>query len=200
MNALRLLYLEDNPDHVELVAGALQPQYPGTQVESAAAIPDALVCMQKRRYDVILVSALIHGEATLPHLHKIVLQSKTAPVIVISGDGDEKGAANAIKHGASDYLVKSRESLEVLPYLIQRLLKKRKPGPIAPEPSDLPHAEVETVSHLMTEIEHVSQRIHNLQETPNTDAAIASLREDLRLLRQFAENLDNSGKTRKSGR
>lgn len=200
MDALRLLYLEDNPDHVELVAGALQPQYPGTQVESAAAVPDALVCMQKRRYDAILVSAIIHGESALPHLQKIVQQARTAPVIVISGDGDEKGAANAIKHGASDYLVKSRESLEVLPYLIQRLLKKRRPISSDPLPSDLPHAEVETVSHLMTEIEHISQRIHNLQETPNTDDAIASLREDLRLLRQFAENLDNSGKTRKSGR
>lgn len=200
MNALRILYLEDNPDHIDLVAGALQPHYQGTQVESASILQDALACMQKRNYDVILASAALQGESIMPHLHKIVLQANSAPVIVVSGEGDEKSAANAIKHGASDYLVKSRESLEVLPYLIQRLLKKRRlvaPDSSSATPPSPSHAS-ENVNHLMTEIEHVSQRIHNLQESPHTEAAISSLREDLRLLKQFAENLVDSKKTSKS--
>lgn len=200
MNALRLLYLENNPDHIELVAGTMQPHYPGTQVESASVLQDALACMQKRAYDVILVGSVVQDESVIPHLHSIVLNAHSAPVIVISGEGDEKGAANAIRHGASDYLVKSRESLEVLPYLIQRLLKKRRP--VTPEIGPVktpPHAS-ESVSHLMTEIEHVSERIHKLQETPHTEAAISSLREDIRLLKQFAENLVDSRKTSKSQR
>lgn len=198
MNALRVLYLEDNPDHVELVAGAMQPHYPGTQVESAAALHDAVVCLQKRSYDVVLVAATLQGEPVIPYLQKIVLHSSSAPVIVISGDGDEKGAANAIKHGASDYLVKSRESLEVLPYLIQRLLKKRRPVATDNSTATSAASSSESVNHLMTEIEHISQRIHNLQETPHTEASISALREDLRLLKQFAENLVDSRKTSKS--
>jgi hypothetical protein len=50
----------------------------------------------------------------------------------------------------------------------------------------------------MTEINHVSQRIHDLQEDPHPTTAIASLREELRLLRQYAEGLVDSGKSGKS--
>lgn len=200
MNALRILYLEDIPDHVELVTLAMQPQFPGTQVESAAVMQDAIACLQSRRYDVILASAVVRGEPTIPHLHELLEYASSTPVIVISGDGDEKVAANAIKHGASDYLIKSRESLEVMPYLIQRLLKKKRPVASDRRSTPQPSHTSENVNHLMTEIEHVSQRIHNLQESPNSDAAISSLREDLRLLRQFAESIADSGKSRISKR
>lgn len=198
MKALRILYLEDNTDHVELVTFAVQPQFPGTHVESAAVMPDAIACLQSRRYDMILVSATLQGGSIVPRLHEIVAYANSSPVIVISGDGDEKNAANAIKHGASDYLVKSRESLEVLPYLIQRLLKKKRP--VAPDSHPTPQTShpSDGVGQLMTEIEHVSQRIHNLQAPSHLEAAISSLREDLRLLREFAEGLVHPGKSRKS--
>lgn len=197
MKALRILYLEELSDHVELVAAALQPQFSAAQVENVSAFQDAMMSLQSRRYDVILASAVLRGESVIPRLHQILENANSAPVIIISGDGDEKLAANAIKHGASDYLVKSRESLEVLPYLIQRLLKKKRSVVSESHSAPRPVHTSEKVDHLMTEIEHVSHRVHNLQDSPNEEATIASLREDLHLLRQFAENLAESRKTGK---
>ncbi len=197
MKALRILYLEDIPDHVELVTAAMQPQFPGTHVENVSAVHDAVACLQNRQYDVVLTSATLHGNPVIPHLHEVLADAKTAPLIVLSGEGDEKLAANAIKHGAIDYLVKSRESLEVLPYLIQRLLKKRRhPAAEAHSTQQSAHPP-DGVNHLMAEIEHVSQRIHSLQESSHVSTVISSLREELRLLRQYAEGLVES---RKSGK
>lgn len=208
MSALRVLYLEDNPDHVFLVADALQFQFPGSQVESATLLSEALNCLGGRQYDVVLVNCHIHGESILPHLQDVATHSNGAPVIVISGNGDEKSAANAIKHGATDYLVKSRESLEVLPYLIQRLLKKRRSDarpPIASvmaaQPGGGSHsagAHTVSVEHLVTEIDQVARRIHSIQEGPANETAIQTLREELQQLRQVADHLTESSKSWKS--
>jgi DNA-binding NtrC family response regulator len=194
MTALRVLYLEDNPDHVLLVTDALQIQFPGCQVESASLLPEALTCLSSRHYDTVLVSSHLHGESTIPRLHNIVSLLHGTPIIVIAGNGDEKNAANAIKHGATDYLLKSRESLDVLPYLIQRLLKKKRPSgdhkPVEFVPSG--------IDHLMGEIDQVSRRIHSLQDSPTTDPAILGLQEELRQLKQFAMQLSETSKTGKT--
>lgn len=194
MSALRILYLEDNADHVFLVADALQFQFPGSQVESASLLPEALTCLGSRPYDAVLVNSHLHGESVLPRLHDVVSLVNGAPIIVIAGNGDEKNAANAIKHGASDYLVKSRESLEVLPYLIQRLLKKKRPS------SDHKPASVAQsgTDHLISEIDQVSRRIHSLQDSPASDTAITGLREELQQLKQFALQLAETSKNGKS--
>ena len=194
MSALRILYLEDNPDHVNLVADALQFQFPGSQVESASLLPEALTCLGSRPYDVVLINSHLHGESVIPRLQDVTSLVNGTPIIVIAGNGDEKNAANAIKHGASDYLVKSRESLEVLPYLIQRLLKKRKPS------SDHKHinATPSGADHLISEIDQVARRIHGLQDGPANDAAIVGLREELQQLKQFAMQLSEVSKNGKS--
>lgn len=196
MNALRVLYLEENPDHIAIVAETLQSQYPGTHVETTDQLADAVTCIQKQHYDVILANNVLHNEPLVPQLFRLTTVSGATPIVLIAGSGDEKSAANAIKHGASDYLLKSRESLEVLPYLIQRLLKKRRVGPdhrVAP-----PAATTGTADQLLSEIDLVSKRVHSLQDTGPSQAAVATLREEVQRLQQFANQLAKSGKTRKS--
>lgn len=194
MSALRILYLEDNTDHVNLVLDALQFQFPGTQIESASLLSEVLLYLEKRRYDVVLVNAILHQEPILPHLAQIVEIAQGTPVLVISGSGDEKSAANAIKLGAADYLVKSRETLEVLPYLIHRLLKKRRP--IVDIPSTVSTAA--GADHLMTEIDQVARRIHSLQDSTVTETTLQSLRDDIQQLKQFALQLSETRKPGKS--
>ncbi len=196
MSALRILYLEDNPDHIALVLESLQCQFPGTHVESASLLPEALVSLETKAYDAVFVTASLHGEPVSPRLKDIVTAAQGAPIIVIAGSGDEKSAANAIRNGAADYLVKSRETLEVLPYLLQRLLKKRRqPTDTKPNPSPSSSG----VDHLVAEIDQVSRRIHSLQEGTHTDISIHTLHDEIQQLKQFALQLSETikyGKTR----
>lgn len=192
MHPLRVLAIEDNPDHISLMEAVLQHHYPGTHLESVRELSEATTCMDRQRYDVVLVSATVQGEALIPHLSRLAQHSHGCPLIVIDDAGDEKSAANAIKHGATDYLVKSRESLEVLPYLIQRLLKKRRPGQ---ETKPHPTPTTTTLNHLLAEIDQVTRRVHALQEVHSPDAAIAELREEVRQLKQMAHHLTDSMKS-----
>jgi hypothetical protein len=93
----------------------------------------------------------------------------------------------------TDYLVKSRESLELLPYLINRLLKKRRPAgderPIGPNESA-------AADHLLHEIDRVSRRVHGLHDSTVTDLTVAALREEIRQLRRYADDLANPKKSK----
>lgn len=197
MTALHILYLEDNPDHVALVEGVLQPQFPGSRIDNTTHMAEALASLTRQRYDVVLVCAELNHGPLDQHLEELSGSAQGSPLIVIAGAGDEKKAANAIKHGATDYLIKSRESLEVLPYLIQRLLKKHRP--IADSKSAVP-APVPNgaLDHLLAEIDQVSRRVHAIHDAKPSEATLAGLRDELGQLKQLALQLLESRKNRKS--
>lgn len=187
-SSLRVLYLEDHIDHIALVAEALGLHFPGTQLESTHLIPEALECLIKRNYDVVLANSYINKTPILTHLSELARAASPAPVIVIVGAGDEKAAANTIKQGATDYIVKSRESLELLPYLLQRLLKKKRPA-TEERSTTAEMTGTKSVNHLLNEIDQLSRRVHQLQETSASEMSIASLREELHQLQNFAQKL-----------
>lgn len=192
MQALRVLLIEENADHIFLIEGVLQQQFPGTHIDCLSELTEAITQLDRHRYDVIVVSAAVQGEALIPHLSRLTQHSHGTPLIVIDDAGDEKSAANAIKHGATDYLAKSRQSLEVLPYLIHRLVKKRRH---AADPKPQPPPTATTLSHLLAEIDQVTRRVHSLQELNTPDPAVAELREEVRQLRQMAHHLSDSMKS-----
>ncbi len=48
------------------------------------------------------------------------------PVVVITGYGDEKTAVKMMKLGAKDYIVKTPDLIEIIPHIIERIIKDRK--------------------------------------------------------------------------
>ncbi|PIR20173.1 MAG: hypothetical protein COV45_07460 [Deltaproteobacteria bacterium CG11_big_fil_rev_8_21_14_0_20_47_16] len=186
MDPIHVLYLEDNTDHVSLVSDCLQVQFPGTRLESVQHIDDMIACLHSSPYDIALTTAFLQTGSTLPRLSEISDAAGEVPLIVVAGNGEEKSAANAIKRGATDYLVKSRESLELLPYLILRLLKKRRP---TLQQTRLVAPTTDSVGQLLHEIDLVSRRVHNLHEPSLNEISIAALREEVKQLKRYAETL-----------
>lgn len=194
MHSIRVLYLEDNADHVALVSDCLKVQFPELRLESVHRLEDALQCLSGRTYDIVLVSAFLQSGPTMSRLKELTEAANDSPLIVIAGSGEEKNAANAIKKGATDYLVKSRESLELLPYLALRLLKKRRP--ISHQKLH-PTSTEDPVSALLNEIDLVARRVHSLQEPSLTDASITALRDEIQQLKQYALTLENQKNRKK---
>jgi FixJ family two-component response regulator len=89
-----VLIMEDNPSHAELLTEVLD-----------------------RHFSPII----IHTVDTIKAIRR---RFKDIPLIVVTGRGDESLAAQLIRRGVTEYLVKTRETLESLPHVLEKFLKK----------------------------------------------------------------------------
>lgn len=126
MDLKRILILEENTDHLELLTALLEEQFTPIDIHTVETIEDCLDFLEQTDYDIIVTGYLIHSTPITERLRDLLLYSRGAPVIVISGSGDESIAADVIKCGASEYLVKTKKTLEKLPLLISKYFKKGK--------------------------------------------------------------------------
>ena len=110
---IRVLHVEDNPDHALLIRRSLEKQDPGLEVVTAASAEEALELMQGEHVDVVLSDyALGGGMNGLDLLREIRERDPRLPFILLTGQGNEEVAANALRMGANDYIIKRSGSLQ----------------------------------------------------------------------------------------
>ncbi|MBI1908768.1 MAG: response regulator [Deltaproteobacteria bacterium] len=132
-NPVRILLLEDNLEHAALIQKTLQESIPGVLIKTVASLNMALQELAKSKsrrsktdYDLILTDYSLSNTSGTTLVKRIKKETPQIPLIIITGRGDERIAAEVIKLGAEDYIVKSRESLKALGRIIQRTLLKKK--------------------------------------------------------------------------
>lgn len=150
-NPIRILNVEDESvDHMALVrfVGERRLSYDIDWAETAARGQELA---RANHYDIVLLDYRLPDGTGLD----IIDSFKPAPVIFITGSGDEMIAVKAIKGGAADYLVKDNASgyLELVPVSIEKALhmayleRERKE---ADERQREHMAELERMNRLMT--------------------------------------------------
>lgn len=105
---LRLLVVDDDDVDREKIRRMLKSVGFSAFIEETATVPDSLSVIKKSSYDCIIVDYRLGKEDGLSLLSEI--RNRLAidcAVIIISGLGDEEVAAEAMRLGANDYLVKS---------------------------------------------------------------------------------------------
>lgn len=117
-----VLIIEDNVHHAELLTEVLDRHFAPVIVHTVETIGDAIEFAGQSVYDMIITAGVIHEIPITEALPKLVRISSGTPIIVISGRGDETLAAQFIKRGATEYLGKTRETLENLPSLLEKHL------------------------------------------------------------------------------
>lgn len=102
---IRVLYIEDNPAHVDLVRTHLaeSPQA-AFSLETAERIEQALESLAEQPFDAILLNHRLGGSAALNGLER-VLTCAQGPVILLTAAQDDATALAAIRKGAQDCLV-----------------------------------------------------------------------------------------------
>jgi len=116
----RILHLEDNAIDGELVSEYLTAEGLVCDITRIWTRADFTSALEKRGYDLILADhQLPHfdGDAALEIAHRT---SPDIPFIFVSGTLGEEVAVEALKRGATDYVVKQR--LERLPAVVRRAL------------------------------------------------------------------------------
>ena len=119
-----ILLVEDNTDHVILTKGALKQSEANFQVDVASNSDECLEKLKENRYDAILLDYSLPKVNGLTLLSKINEEHQQTPVIMVTGQGDENIAVEAMKKGAHDYVVKSKNYLVTLPLTIQKVIEK----------------------------------------------------------------------------
>ncbi len=90
----------------------------------ASSVAEAKTVLDSRIFDVILSDYLL-GDGTAFDIFDLKID---APIIVVTGSGDEEVAAKAMKAGAYDYLIKDPDAnyLKVLPATVDHVIERKK--------------------------------------------------------------------------
>jgi two-component system, cell cycle response regulator len=123
-NILRVLVVEDNPGDVGLVRAALEESTVSFEVDNVTSPKSCRRALETDRYDIILLDYSLPGENGLDFLRSISGKKNVPPVIMLTGQGDELIAKDAIRSGASDYCAKGRINSTTLTHAILEALEK----------------------------------------------------------------------------
>lgn len=115
-----VLVVEDNVHHAELLTEVLDRHFAPVIIHTVDTIEDGIEFAAQSNYDLVITGGVIRETPVAEAIPRISRAAGGAPIVVISGRGDEKLAAELIKKGAAEYLSKTRETLENLPALLAK--------------------------------------------------------------------------------
>ncbi len=123
-NPMRILLCEDDTDIAFLIKINILKSYPEAEVFITRTKEETLQTLFDTKYDidVILLDYLLVNSTGLEILEEI-RQMTEIPVIIITGQGSEEVAVNAMKMGASDYIVKRGRFFNQIPSVIDKVTK-----------------------------------------------------------------------------
>jgi len=121
---VKVLYVDDRPEDVCLVRDALESAPTAFVVTEAMSQEEFDTCLSQWAYDVVLTDLDILGFTGFGVIDSVRERGIEAPTVVITGKGSEEIAAEAIKRGAADYVIKTPAHIKQLPHTIQAVLER----------------------------------------------------------------------------
>ncbi len=121
----RVLVVDDDPLHRELSRRALERE--GLAVEVAESAEEALARLREQHFDAVVSDYKLPGMTGLELLQRLGRPPAAPPLVLVTALGDQRVAAEALKAGAQEYVVKDVPALgylEMLPTLIQEAIRR----------------------------------------------------------------------------
>lgn len=122
----RILYVEDNHTAARLFQIKLQQE--GYSVDLAKSGAEGMLMLDQNQYALIALDQNVPDQSGLEILQSLAGREATPPIIMITAQNDIQTAVDAMKLGASDYVVKGlhNEYIQLLPTVVRQTLEKRK--------------------------------------------------------------------------
>lgn len=133
-NKLRILLVDDDEDEYLLTQALLADRSyrasAGEQVryelEWVGTFEEALAAFNRQEHDVYLVDYQLGGRDGLELMREVSSRGSTAPIIFMTGQGSYNIDLEAMRAGATDYLVKSELSAPLLERAIRYALERKR--------------------------------------------------------------------------
>jgi len=126
MKPLKVVIVDDEAAHLRLIKRAINKALPSASVDFFEEAGPCLESLDEISPDVIITDYLMAGMNGIEFIEALNRQNKDIPVIMITGQGNENIAVQAMKLGARDYLVKTPNCFTLLPSVIEKVLRERK--------------------------------------------------------------------------
>jgi DNA-binding NtrC family response regulator len=94
----------------------------GMRVERAGTAEEGLALLQDSAFDLVMTDVCLPGKSGFDVLTEVKQRKPDLPVILITGQGDVRGAVEAIKKGAFDYALKPLDA-DTLEITVRRALE-----------------------------------------------------------------------------
>lgn len=121
-DSYRVLIVDDDLAQAEMMSEFLRIS--GYQdIDHAADIRSFWNRLEQDSYDIVLLDYKLPDGTGLEVLEQMAKIEHRIPVVMITGQGNERIAAQAIQRGAADYLLKSGNYLFTLPALIRKTVR-----------------------------------------------------------------------------
>jgi len=126
--ARTILLVEDDEAHAELIRRIFEEKSPEWVIYHVSSITDALKWLEENKKELI---SLILADYVLPDGTGLDLtkgakspEDMDVPLIILTGYGSERLAVRSLKSGAMDFVVKSADELQELPWTVERALRE----------------------------------------------------------------------------
>ena len=122
---LKILIVDDDDDDAFFIEELIREGLTGTtpKIDRALSHQGAIEYLGKITYDICLFDYRLGEGDGIELLRNIRSQNIHTPIILLTGQGDQEIAVEAMKSGATDYLVKGKLSSEALTLSIRHAIK-----------------------------------------------------------------------------
>ena len=177
---IHILVMEDDAGQARLAQRTLTRA--GYTVDVAHDGETGLAMLRERPYDVIIVDNEMPGKDGIEVLHTLVAWNSQSPTVMVTGQGSQVLAVEAMKLGAGDYVVKDVEGnyLSLLPAVIERLLRQQR----------LAEGKRQAEEALRTTLQELETRVQ--ERTADLQRTNARLREEIAERTRMAHALRQS--------
>src|ERR1700726_5300078 len=125
--ALKVLLVEDNAGDARLLREMFTTERPGSiELTHLMRMSEALVHLAKGGVDIILLDMGLPDEHGLDTVRRARAVAPEVPLIVLTGLEDEALAAEAMKEGAQDYLIKGQIENRALPRALRHAIERHR--------------------------------------------------------------------------
>ena len=108
MAQLSFIFVDDNDDFLSLIACIAQTAFEGARITKLSDVNMLIPLCAEQDFDCVILDYQMPGMDGLVAAQALRAAHPYLPIVLVTGEGDEEVATNALRNGITDYIPKSR--------------------------------------------------------------------------------------------
>jgi len=123
---MNILVIDDDDGDIRMVALALKQAHLDYTLSTAGTLAEGMARLRRRGIDLVLLDLGLPDSRGLETVDRVCKAYTHIPIVVLTGLSSEEAGLDAIRRGASDYLIKDKLSADVLSRAIRYSQERKK--------------------------------------------------------------------------